>query len=265
MKQAGWPVPPPSAGPDEGYSGKWQLRTPAQLNGEQRERVRDCLKKQGLSLPFDRFESLIGGIEASIAHFRATEGTFRDAHDALRHLWELGHDDDPPLAVLRARIQALPEKAIAYIDHRAPIVIKRLFPTEPPVTRFRAWAATANAAKLIPAIQILSSEGARVVEGRSRGDGKRSGPRLEPVIMGEVRGAGTVRHTGGRPRNEAYQSLVMYLALDWIQATGEEPAPGQSDQSGFGDLVHSIFQWLSQPEGSAAYALRQYWAVMKSP
>ena len=83
--------------------------------------------------------------------------------------------------------------------------------------------------------------------------------------MGEVRGAGTVRHRGGRPRNEAYQILVMHLALDWIQATGEEPTPGRSDHSGFGDLLHSIFQWLSQPEGSAAYALRQYWGVMKAP
>jgi hypothetical protein len=24
--------------------------------------------------------------------------------------------------------------------------------------------------------------------------------------------------------------------------------------------IHSVFQWLALPEGSAAYALRQYWA-----
>jgi hypothetical protein len=138
----------------------------ARLDDEHRARVRDCLTKDGLSLPRDRFVRFIGDIEASIAHFLAApEGTFRDAHDALRHLWELSHDDDPPVAVLRARIQALPEQAVAYIDRRAPIVIARLFPAEAPVGRFREWAATTDAARLIRATQVLSAEGGRFVGG----------------------------------------------------------------------------------------------------
>ena len=236
------------------------------LDDEQRSRVRDCLTKERLSLPPDCFERLICGIEASIAHFLASapEGTFRDAHDALRHLWELSHDDDPPIAVVRARIQALPKEAIEYADRRAPIVIARLFPTEPPITRFKQWAATADGEKLIRATQVLSAEGGRIVEGRSRGAGKRSCLRLEPMIMGEVRGAGPGRHRGGRPRNTGHQDLIMHLAIDWLGATGEMPKPGRSDNGGFGDLAHSVFQWLGLPEGSAAHPLRQYWADVKS-
>lgn len=88
----------------------------------------------------------------------------------------------------------------------------------------------------------ISAEGGRVVEGRSRGGGKRSGKRLEPMIMGEVRGGGATRHRGGRRRDLAHQDVVMHLAMDWLTATGELPKPGRSDDTGFGDLVHSVFQ-----------------------
>jgi hypothetical protein len=184
------------------------------LDDEQRERVRDCLTKAGVTLPPDRFERLICGIEASIAHSRRAppEGNFRDAHDALRQLWELSHDDDPPVARIRARIRALPREAIEYVDRRAPIVMARLFPTEPPITRFQQWATSADRAMLITATRVLSAEGGRIVEGRGRGAGKRSALRVEPMIMGEVRGRGATRHRGGRPGNADRQELVMHLA-----------------------------------------------------
>ena len=117
-------------------------------------------------------------------------------------------------------------------------------------------------APLVMALRALTSDGARLVEGRSRGGGKRSAARLEPMIMGKVRGAGPARHRGGRPTNDHHQTLVMHLALDWLTATGKPPKPGRSDNAGFGDLAHSVFQWLGQPEGSAPYALRQYWAAV---
>lgn len=115
-----------------------------QLDDEQRAQVRDCLKKEGLSLPPGRFERLIRSVEASIVQFLATrpQETFRDAHDALRELWEMSCDDDPAIAVLRIRIQGLPRKAVEYMDRCAPIVIASLFPTEPPITRFQQWRPT---------------------------------------------------------------------------------------------------------------------------
>jgi hypothetical protein len=42
MEEAGWPIPPPSVEPPEGYSGKWQLRAPKSLHrrlAERREAV----------------------------------------------------------------------------------------------------------------------------------------------------------------------------------------------------------------------------------
>ncbi len=114
-------------------------------------------------------------------------------------------------------------------------------------------------AKLIRMTQVLSAEGQRVVEGRSRGDGKRSTNHWEPVIMGGVRGAGVWDRRGGRPLSDAEHELVMLLAIDWLHATGDKPKPGRSDNTGFGDLAHSVFQWLRLPEGRATYALRRYW------
>ena len=46
MEEAGRPVPPPSVEPPEGYSGKWQLRTPKSLHRRLAERA----KYEGVSL-----------------------------------------------------------------------------------------------------------------------------------------------------------------------------------------------------------------------
>ena len=235
------------------------------LDDEQRARVRNCLTKGGLSLPPDRFAQLIGNVETSIAHFfaAAPEGTFRDAHNALRGLWELSHEDDPPVGVIRARIKALPKQAIEYLDRRARIVLSRRGWGKLSNTPVVEWVARADPSELIRATRVLTAEGGRIVAGRSRGAGKRSGPRLEPSIMDHVRGGGIGRHRGGRPDHPHDQELVLNLANDWLRATDETPKHGRSDNCGFGDLVHSVFQWLDLPDGSADYTLRRYWAEFK--
>jgi hypothetical protein len=235
---------------------------PFRLDDEQRARVRDCLLKEGISLPRDRFERFIREIEKTIADHREAEpkGTDRAIDDALRKLYDLSHDDDPSPALLRAQIQTLPRGAADYIDGRVPIVFEELFPSETPPSRFQDWAVTAGPQSLIDATQLLSGEGAQWVKGRSRGGGKRSIPRVEASIRGRVPGAGGA-HRGGRPGTEELQGLILQLHGDWLDATGTMPKPGgRGDQTGFGDLVHSVFQWLGIPEGSAAYALRQYWS-----
>jgi hypothetical protein len=235
------------------------------LDDEARAQVRDCLKKARVSLPRDRFEPLIRGIETSIDNFRTTpvQDPFREAHEALRQLWELSHEVDPSVFLLRNGIRTLPRRAVEYIDDRARIVSERLFPDEPPITRFQGWAINADPRKLLQATRVLSADGARFVEGRSRGAGKRSGYRREPVIMGETRGAEPHNHRGGAPTKDAEFDLVMFLAVDWWLATGHKPRPGRSDKTGFGDLVHSVFQLLRRPEGSATYALRRYWTDVR--
>jgi hypothetical protein len=229
---------------------------PRWLDDEQRARIRDCLRKDKLTLPSDRFERFVGQIQMSIDYFLGLppEGKFRKAHDDLRALWALAREDDPPVGVVRARLQKLTPAAREYVGQRAPRIIARL--DRKPVVwctsalpaqsfcEFIKWTATADGAKLLTAVRLLSAEGARFVAGRSRGGGKRSGIRLEPVIMGEARGVGSAHHRGGRPRGTFHLELVQCLALDWLQ-TGEDPKPGRSDHGGFGDLVHSVFQWLS--------------------
>ena len=118
------------------------------------------------------------------------------------------------------------------------------------------WAKDADATRLVEMIRIHSGVGARLVS-RSRGRGKRSRARLEPVIFGQARGDGGGVNTGGRPSQDARDTLVMHLTVDWTIATGTEPLPGRSDHAGFGDLVHTVFQWLHEP--SPDQALRRYW------
>jgi hypothetical protein len=77
------------------------------------------------------------------------------------------------------------------------------------------------------------------------------------VIFGQARGDGGGVNTGGRPSQDARDTLVMHLAVDWTIAADAEPLPGRSDHAGFGDLVHSVFQWLHEP--SPDQALRRYW------
>jgi hypothetical protein len=232
------------------------------LDDEQRARVQDCLGKEGIRLPADRFERFIREIENSIATHLAAEpeGTDRATDDALAGLWTLSHEDDPSVNLLRARVRALPSRAADYIDRRFPVVFNRLFSTEPPVGRFQEWAASADAQRLIRATQVLSADGGQWVAGRSRGGGKRSGPVLEPSIRGQVRGAGGVRR-GGRPDKADLQELILQLHGDWLHATEALPsAGGRGDRTGFGDLVHSVFQWIGESEETAAYALRRYWS-----
>src|SRR6266568_7703274 len=76
------------------------------LDEEQRAGVRDCLRKANIALSTAVFERLVRDIEDSISRFRGSEptGGSRNAHDALRAIWLLVHEDDPPLGVLRTRI-----------------------------------------------------------------------------------------------------------------------------------------------------------------
>jgi hypothetical protein len=169
----------------------------------------------------------------------------------------------------------LPKEAAEYLDQ-----MRATVPVPPPsrrtgITRFQEWAIDAPPNELILLTRALSGEGQRMVKGRSRGDGKRAPDHFEPVIMGQFRGdpvdteasilgpsipAAAKSDQGGRPLKDAEYELVMHLAIDWSHALGDKPRSGRSGNSGFGDLVHSVFQWMGLRNKSAIYALRRYWA-----
>ena len=235
------------------------------LDDEQWACVKDCLRKEGISLPPERFELFVRKIEwAILAYPTATPDTFRSDHDAVRRLWRLCHDDDPSPGQIRAGIQTLPTGAIDYLNRRAPRVMACLVPSEKCDVPFQIWAASAEREKLIDVTRALTEQDVNVVPGRTRGKGNRSAPRMESKIMGVMRGAKKRHHHGGRPRHEEQQQLIMNLATDWATMTGQLPKSGRSDQTGFGDLCHCVFQWLDLPDGSATQALRQYWDTINT-
>jgi hypothetical protein len=90
-----------------------------------------------------------------------------------------------------------------------------------------------RATGLFRAIRVLSAEGGRLVPGRTRASGKRSKPRLEPVILGQARGASGAEPKGGRRREDARHDLVMRLAVDWYLGTGVMPESGRSGEYNF--------------------------------
>jgi hypothetical protein len=180
----------------------------------------------------------------------------------MRELFFKVIDDTCNINEVRRLVDVLPERAIRHIDRRAEVVIPKLFPGETADEGFRPWAKTASRKRLIQAVRLLSYQGVVPVS-RSRGPGKRSRERAEPVILGVARGAGRGKDKGGRPRDETIGTLITHVAMDFLLLSGGRPIAGRSDGTPFGDLVHSILRWEGVEYERAEYALRQYLASSK--
>jgi hypothetical protein len=232
------------------------------LNCEHHRRINDCLLKAGIRLPREAVNDFARNVETSINAFRMQRHDFsvasRRSHEALRKLFLLSIEDDPPIGQIRSHICALPKICIEYLQMRASQVIPGM--VEAGGEQLLSWAKDADAKNLVEMIRAICGEGAKRVS-RSRGRGKRSGPRLEPLVFGQARGASSGALKGGRPRQYGRDDLVMHLAIDWRIATDAEPSPSRSDHTGFGDLVHSVFQWLDEP--TPDQALRRYWKAVE--
>jgi hypothetical protein len=111
-----------------------------------------------------------------------------------------------------------------------------------------------------------------MVEGRSRGHGRREAHRWEPIILGKADLSKNDKYPnkGGRPPSDRALMLVMELASYWLLVTGSLKS-GRSDKTGFAALVHCAFQWLwpdnndgqAAARGAATYALRRYWEEIR--
>ena len=173
--------------------------------------------KDDIQLDHQGIIDFVCKIESSIVAFlkaRADARTRRQAHDALRDLWQLSYEEDVPVGQLRARLLYLPKLAFDHLVLRARVMSPKLFDSVD--GGFLTWAENADANELVEMIRTLGADGARLV---SRGRGKRSRARLEPVIFGQARGDGGGVNTGGRPSQDARDALVMHLAVDWTIAT----------------------------------------------
>jgi hypothetical protein len=243
------------------------------LEEEQRDRIKRCLRTAALTQSRTTFKNLIRSVEQAINLFVVDTSNYamsdRQVHDYLRGLWHLANESDPATGQIRVRIKSAPEQIIRILDYRARPEVPKLYePTGMPGNEkaalctggIRAWAAIASDEALIRTIQTLPPmTGVVEVQGRSRGEGKRSRSRIEPYLYRVARGADNRIAGGGRRSDLDFKFLLISrLATAWGRATGDFPAVGRSDETGFGDLVHSVFQWLGM-DGQAEYALRRYW------
>jgi hypothetical protein len=242
------------------------------LDEEQQDRVDRCLPKATPAASTAVSRRLIRQIEramdAFLADMRGYSMTDREVRDYIRRLWHLANELDPSIGQIRALSKSAPDRVARKFDPFAPRDIPQFYGTTGMPTAeeqalcsggFRAWAAIAGSEALIWAIRTLPRSSGVVAVRRSRGAGKLSQLYLEPYIDRIARGADSAKPSGGRrPYLDFKFLLIGRLATALERATGKFPSPGRSDKTGFGDLVHSVFQWLGM-EGQAEYALRQYW------
>lgn len=256
------------------------------LDSEQRALIRDVVRRAGVHPASAVSHRLAGAIANSMRQYweeQSRTATRRRSHDALRQLYYLADADCPAIGLIRALIQKLPGPAMDALSDRATNAWTRVFPEEVFPENLRTWAKKAPKEKLLELIRSFAAAGGAVVPGRSRGGGQRSRSRLEPLILGTVRGAQTPSITegalsktssqhrktplrgNGRPQAKALDDLVMLLACDWLHATGRMPEHGRSDHTPFGALVHHVFAWLGlDKRNQASQALRRYWAEVDS-
>jgi hypothetical protein len=260
------------------------------LDEEQRDRLRRCLHRAVPRIPEAEFERFVLRVRRAMSAFltdkqRMYVMTDREVHDTIRDLWNLATDPDPSIGRIRARIREFPEQVMRRLDYRVQEVIPKLYDHGISPSRvigkrtampradaaalrkggFRMWAARADDRVLIKAIMVPAPvTGAVIVPGRSRGKGKRSGPRIEPFIDGIARGKVDQMRRGGRPSDVDFKiSLIGSLAHAWERTTGTFPSPGRSDRSPFGELVHCVFQWQGIEKG-IEHALRWFWKDVPS-
>ena len=158
-----------------------------QLDADQLDAVKRILKGAGLERP-GAAEALAKAVAAtmstSIAAKETKPMTGREIHDRLRALYWLAETPDPPVGLIRARLKELPRPILAEIEERArrrwPIWFQEPAPLKPTI----GWLANVAAEKLPIILPRAISGGGMVVCGRGRGSGRRSRPRIEPMIRG---------------------------------------------------------------------------------
>lgn len=236
--------------------------------------VVDALRQARYRLQRETLDQFSRNIGDSVSVYRLRQGNVastRQAHDALRRLWKSLEAEDPAVGVIRIRARSLPEPAKTWLKKRAERLWNRLIGEEFSEDGFDLWVKSAEGAELVQVLKTLISEGGALVRGRTDRPAKKQ---FEPMIMGVIRGTGEGFGKGGRPGLSARDELVMHLAIDWTQATGQQPLRMRRDSEGFSGLVHRIFDILEGVDGSesddipdnngAEQALRRYWSAVEN-
>lgn len=231
-----------------------------------------ALRQAGHWLPPKAIEAFVKDIETSVSAYSAyseREQSARKGHKALRKVWGLLDDPDPPVGLIRTQMKSLPRPAKAWLLQRGNALWEQLIGGDFYEAIFDKWVLSANQLELVRVLKSLISEGGMMLDGRQDRQPKKG---FEPMIMGVIRGTGEGLSQGGRPSLTARDELVMHLAIDWLHATGERPQQGRSDKEGFASIVYMIFDLIeikstrksngADENNGAEQALRRYWAAV---
>jgi hypothetical protein len=231
------------------------------LSDEQRNQVRDCLHIEEMTLEPDAFDGFVAFLECAIReyHHAPRKNTKGSVREELRALNDLASRKNPPVDEIRRHAAELSTEALQHIERHAELILPLMFKGQYYDGSLRNWAEhVASDAALIEAVVSLIPDGAKPVPGRNRGKDKRSRDKMSPTILGVTLGAGEEANKKGRPRDDEQLALVRHLADCCERYTGQFPDVQRTDRSGFGSLVHAVFQWCGLSYDAAMYSLRQY-------
>lgn len=217
---------------------------------------------------------LLERVDISVKQFRANSSNpvrHRQIHDQLRKIWHAANNEKTSLAEIEKTFLHVSPTTLNELKRR--VTLRRKIGLDADhdnslsrlMERVRGSSndnqAKDNLNRLKSYLRLVSSNGAQIVDGRTRPGGKRSRQRIEPVVLGFSRGSvssdSPAPPVGGRPENEAHFELIMNLALDWLYVTGRQPEKGRSDQTPFGQFVYAVFEWVQLKDPD--YSLRAFW------
>ena len=211
--------------------------------------IRDALRSANL-LNNEAAAKLTKAVSETVSLWKAemNDATyFRTQHDLLKSIWSMLQEPDPPIGQIRARFMSLPHSSRYYLRRRASRLWPRAFMIDLDCDPYR-YIERMGKKQLLRRLPVLLVEGGLFKNDLSK--------EFEPTILGVTRGL-NVGPVGGRPRGDDELRLIMYLAFDWLYATGELPKRGRNTQKGFAELVSCVFEWVTNLK--ADQALRRYW------
>jgi hypothetical protein len=93
------------------------------LDDKQRDCLKRCLRRSTTHVSNIKLKMLETAVAGAMRTFlddtTQIAMTYRQSHDAIRELWQLASEADPPMGQIRARIKASPEQVIRQFDYLA--------------------------------------------------------------------------------------------------------------------------------------------------
>ena len=244
------------------------------VSAAKREFFWRLLKSENPIITKTNTDAFIVGLLELVQQLRAEkleDTSYRDAHDALREIFQLIADPKGSFSRIRLKLKRLPQAARDEVIRRA----KRRYPDlcggdEITWVRFQHWVETCKESELLEKAQVLMATGRALSLGQERDDGHRSAFHIEPLILGQYRRlhhhepdglSAPTKPKGGRPGNVAVDDFLRCLGLLWLEATGQAPQAGKGARTPFVRMARLVLRCAGVRARDAA--LKRFWAAMR--